>query len=392
MFRLLLQKAVDMIWENVEWKQEIVEDSYIIRFSGKDYKKKLESTIKCLEIQGKKFVVYEDAKRKSCVIRVFYVATRLVPDFPRDRDFKRALRNELLQFWRNRTAYASHYVDSAIRTAYWILQSWKENYLDGRFKKRKPKIKKLFARIKNSLFSWNGKILRLTVIPRERYLVFDLSNTWFIERTEGWKLGEIILKENELILMFSKEKEEIPSRGIIAWDSNKYSLDGFGDIGYVKIDIKQLYTIHITYHNIRRKLQQLLRKTPKTARKLLKKYNERERNRVKDFINKITTQISKKFGEYVHCFEKLQKQGMFDWSKKHNRDISVINWRTIKQKLEYKVIKMREINPKYSTKTCSRCGSRNTTIKNGEVICRDCGLRIDRQLNASINLFLRAKN
>lgn len=53
MFRLLLQKAVDMIWENVEWKQEIVEDSYIIRFSGKDYKKKLESTIKCLEIQGK---------------------------------------------------------------------------------------------------------------------------------------------------------------------------------------------------------------------------------------------------------------------------------------------------------------------------------------------------
>ncbi len=79
------------------------------------------------------------------MIRVFYVATRLVPDFPRDRDFKRALRNELLQFWRNRTAYASHYVDSAIRTAYWILQSWKENYLDGRFKKRKPKIKKLFC-------------------------------------------------------------------------------------------------------------------------------------------------------------------------------------------------------------------------------------------------------
>ena len=48
-----------------------------------------------------------------------------------------------------------------------------------------------------------------------------------------------------------------------------------------------------------------------------------------------------------------------------------------------------EIDPRNTTKTCSRCGSLDTVIKNGSVACRKCGLLINRQLNAAINIYLK---
>ena len=45
------------------------------------------------------------------------------------------------------------------------------------------------------------------------------------------------------------------------------------------------------------------------------------------------------------------------------------------------------LNPKNTTKMCSRCGMINAP--KGAVYECSCGLRIDRQLNASINLYLQ---
>ena len=44
---------------------------------------------------------------------------RLIPIIPKSKEFKRALRNQLLKDW----DFAAHYVDSAIKTAYSILKS-----------------------------------------------------------------------------------------------------------------------------------------------------------------------------------------------------------------------------------------------------------------------------
>jgi hypothetical protein len=45
------------------------------------------------------------------------------------------------------------------------------------------------------------------------------------------------------------------------------------------------------------------------------------------------------------------------------------------------------LNPKNSTKSCSRCGMVNAP--KGEIYKCKCGLRINRQLNAAINLYLQ---
>ena len=50
-------------------------------------------------------------------------------------------------------------------------------------------------------------------------------------------------------------------------------------------------------------------------------------------------------------------------------------------------IKVELIQPAYTSKTCSRCGSRNTTRpRQVEFICQDCKFQLDADLNGSRNI------
>jgi len=102
-------------------------------------------------------------------------------------------------------------------------------------------VKRKFVRVKETLYAYrNGKI-RVTVKPRRLYLEFDLSDAWFRKRVDGWDLGELILKESELIITFRKKLLEKRPLERIGWDLNKYSIDGFSSrYGWIKIDLKYL--------------------------------------------------------------------------------------------------------------------------------------------------------
>jgi len=332
-YKYLLQRAIDIIWDNIEWK-----------------------------------------KKKN----------RIIPIIPKSKEFKRNLRNQLLKDWN----YASHYADSAIKTAYSILNSWRRNYIKGKRSKNKPVVKRKFVRVKETLYRFRESKIIITIKPRQFYLEFDLSKTWFRKRVEGCDLGELILKENELIITFKKPVDNTPSKKKIAWDLNLLSMDGFCDKGWIRVDLKPLYTLHITYENLRRKIQSLSKTKPKTAKRLMQKYSKRYRNRVKDFLHKLTTKIANEFKDYEHGFENLEKQGMFTKRKTHNRVISKQNWKQIIQLMSYKA-NIRLLNPYNSTKTCPRCGGRMKRRKGQVLECNKCKLVINRQLNASINLYLR---
>jgi len=334
-YRFILQKAVDIIWENIEWRRK-----------------------------GK----------------------RLIPIIPKSKEFKRSLRSRLLREWE----YAAHYVDSAIKTAYSIINSWRKNYIKGRRKRKKPVVKRKFARVKETLYVYrNGKI-RVTIEPRRQYLEFDISRSWFRKRVEGFDLGELILKENELIITFRKRDGDSTLPKKIAWDLNLLSMDGFCDRGWIRVDLKPLYTLHVTYENIRRRIQKLAKKKPKTSRGLMKKYSERHRNRVRDFLHKLTTKLAREFKDYEHGFEDLNKQGMFNDRRTHNRVVSRQNWKKIIELMSYKS-KVKLIDPRNSTKTCPRCGEKIMHRKGQVLVCDRCSLTINRQLNASINLYLRMR-
>ncbi|MCC5990071.1 MAG: zinc ribbon domain-containing protein [Thermosphaera sp.] len=221
--------------------------------------------------------------------------------------------------------------------------------------------------------------------PHEEYLVFDISRAWFLKRAKG-ELGELILSEKYLTVTFRFKREE-EVKGKIAWDCNEKSLDGFSpSMGWIRIDLTKLFHIHRVYEVKRKRLQRRASKKP-SLRRVLARYSKREKNRAGDFVHKLTTFMSRKFKGYIHGFEDLRKERMLNGSKMHNRNISKINWKTIITLMSYKS-KVMLLNPKNSTRRCSRCGMVNAP-KGASYICKKCGLRVDRQLNAAVNLYLQ---
>jgi putative transposase len=339
-YRLILQKAIDEIWSNIRW-------------------------IKCY-IKGRR---------------------RLIPKIPKENSFKHHyLRDMLMQDW----SYSKHYVDSAIKQAYSIIKSWRRNYMKGERHREKPIVKRRFVRIKETLYTYKDGKIKVSIKPYKEYLEFDISKSWFISRAKG-ELGELILNEHYLTVTFRfkdrKRKGKITTNNNkIAWDSNEKSLDGFNPyIGWIRVDLTKLFHIHRVYEIKRSRLQQITSKKS-SLRKVLDKYSKREKNRTKDLLHKITTHITDEFKGYIHGFEDLRKSRMLNVSKEHNRNISKSDWKMIITFMSYKS-NVILLNPKNTSKRCSRCGMINAP--KGAIYECKCKLRINRQLNAAINLYLQ---
>jgi len=348
-YQKLLQRAIDEIWEKITWKGKKVKHGYPIG----------------------------NGKHKH------YETIRLIPTLPQSKEFKKSLRDKLLQNW----PFAKHYVDSAIKTAYSILDSWQKNYLKGRRKRRKPVVKRKFVRVKTTLMKVEGSKIRITVRPREEYLKLDYSGEWFYGRVKGWKIGELIIREKDVYLTFSKEIE-FDRRIKIGIDSNLMSLDVYHpEKGWIKVDLSELHRIAETYDRIIDGLKSIQRKASKRISRLLKKYYSRRRNRIEDFLNKLAVQLSREFPDAVFVFEDLNKLKMLEnGSRKFNRKLSRSTWSKIVQKLSYRV-PIEFVNPAGTSSTCPKCGSKLES-RNGLVVC-ECGFTADRQFLGAFNVFVR---
>ena len=221
-----------------------------------------------------------------------------VPIIPKDGGFKRTLRSELLKG----CPYSSYWVDSVIRTTYSIIESWRKRYLRGRAKKAKPKVKRRFARCKITLMKidYNAKAIRITLKPWE-YLTVSWKGLWFDRRVRGWTVGEVVIKDDRVIIPF-KNSKVVEVKRIIGWDSNGLSLDGYEPgTGFIHIDLRPLQSIKIVYE--KKAVAQA-----KNKKELYEKYKAKERSRVRDFINKLSAGLVRLLPNSIHVFEALDKE------------------------------------------------------------------------------------
>jgi putative transposase len=227
---------------------------------------------------------------------------RIIPHYKKDKVIKSILRNRYLENWE----YTAHWVDSALKTAYAILDSWKKNYNNGRRKRNCPVVKRPFARIKQTMMKLEGEKLR------------------------------------------------------IGWDSNKVSLDGYSPLtGWITVDLKELHTAHIAYDNKRRRINKIAAKKLRAGKRLKSKYSSREKNRIEQILHKITNRISSMVSK--HGFEDLDKKGMFRKKGKWNRELSHTDWKTTVKYMLYKS-SVELVDPYHTSKDCSRCGCVNKDL------------------------------
>lgn len=126
------------------------------------------------------------------------------------------------------------------------------------------------------------------------------------------------------------------------------------------------------------------------ARQLVAKTHLKIQRQRKDFLHK----VSYKYAQYdLIAVEKLNIKGML---KNHHlaKSISDASWNMLLQLIRYKAENAGsyfvEVNPKYTSQKCSRCGAfiqKSLSVRTH--ICPECGLVINRDINASLNI-LRA--
>jgi putative transposase len=134
-------------------------------------------------------------------------------------------------------------------------------------------------------------------------------------------------------------------------------------------------------------------KKPKRVKLIHKKIA----NRRKDFLHKATKNIASSYGYIAVGDVSSSKLSQTNMAK----SVYDASWYSFKQMLAYKAImhggRMDEVNEKYSSQTCSNCGSRTSNSKPRgigglgirEWTCSHCGALHDRDQNAAKNILAR---
>ena len=129
----------------------------------------------------------------------------------------------------------------------------------------------------------------------------------------------------------------------------------------------------------------------KTRVKLAKLYKY-ARNLINDYLHKVTTWLVENYDIIYVENIRVEKLIQINKAKKLRRHILQANYYKFLELLEYKaklygkqVIK---VSPKNTSKKCSRCGyvNQKLTLNNRNYKCPKCGLEIDRDYNAALNI------
>ena len=154
---------------------------------------------------------------------------------------------------------------------------------------------------------------------------------------------------------------------------------------YLKQTIKQISSLQKTKDTTKnsKKKNRLSRKISKLYHKI---FNQRE-----DFLHKLSRKLCNDYS--IIYVEDLKTRQIIDKTKeKKNLRKTILDsgWSSFIQKLTYKVeetgSKLVKVNPRNTTKTCSNCGLLVEKSLSERVHKCTCGLEIDRDYNAAINI------
>ena len=100
--------------------------------------------------------------------------------------------------------------------------------------------------------------------------------------------------------------------------------------------------------------------------------------------------LARLFQKTVIAHEDLEKQSMYSNNRKYSRKLSRRSRIKTINLLSYKA-ETKSVKPRNTSKECLKCGDGEAKRLNGTLICRCCGLKINVQLAAAVNIWLRAQ-
>ncbi|NYZ78625.1 IS200/IS605 family element transposase accessory protein TnpB [Candidatus Micrarchaeota archaeon] len=130
----------------------------------------------------------------------------------------------------------------------------------------------------------------------------------------------------------------------------------------------------------------------KKAKLKIARLHEKVADTRKDFLHKTSTQLVNDYS--FIALEKLASQEMAE--QNYGKSINDAGWNMFANMLAYKAegagCRVVFVDPKNTSKTCSRCGNirDDLTLWDRVYNCPECGLSTDRDLNSAVNILIRA--
>jgi len=213
-------------------------------------------------------------------------------------------------------------------------------------------------------------------------------------------LGSLTLLPDRVIIAFRKgtPKPYVPE-AVLSLDTNERSMDGVlasrERITPVKADYSEVAEIQSRHHDRRRRLQRKKAHDRRTSRRLGRREGRREHDRVEHRMHQVADAVLR-FAEdnkAAIVLEDLRGAPRRSRGKALSRRLSSWPRRKLHQIIEYKAewrgVPVVKVDPRYSSRTCPICG-RIQGSRMGAVFECSCGWRLDRHINASLNLLRTA--
>ncbi|MCL5989158.1 MAG: hypothetical protein M1166_02370, partial [Candidatus Thermoplasmatota archaeon] len=236
-----------------------------------------------------------------------------------------ALRRSLKDYYDNNITYAKHHINPVCRTAIAILRSYKKN--NRRLKVIKAE--RLAMRIDSELTKIDNNRLRITIRPNEYEYIDIVDKNKKFNEYSNYPISEVLLTDSKVCITFrlGSLNKPVINNDIISFDLNFKSVDytvikdnKIADVD--SIDTSDIAKTQRDYARKRRKIQKHIKNPAKRIRKL-KGARHRQRNIVRDKLQKLTTGIVKNNEEKTFVFEDLtniKKKGEKNKDKKHEKD------------------------------------------------------------------------
>ncbi len=304
------------------------------------------------------------------------------------------LRNRIYKEFQERYGVLSCYPYSIAEVAWSIIKKHRKW-------QRRPSASRLILKMDVYNYSLNYAILSLPFKKGERLLIplqyGDYQRSFLMDTT--LKRGSVTMTDLTIVIAFSKETALAEPLSKVGYDINEKSLvvsDG------TRYDLSEVARLHTEY-GVRRR--DFYHKHPHDER-LKRKFSSesREKERVKQLLNHVSKTVveNAKVNRQAIVLERLKgiryaHQRGDGEGRSQRRRIAQWPFRQLQQQITYKAawagVPVESVPATNTSRICSNCGYFNGKLKmtEREWLCPSCGVTLDRDLNAAINIARRGK-
>lgn len=263
---------------------------------------------------------------------------------------------------------------------------------------RKPYCRKPFLYLDGSVCKIIDGILHIPTQPRQFVEIPLNSHTIEILSKPNLKLGSVTMTAFTLVIAFSKEIDTIEPDGYMGIDRNLDNITMADTEGNVQVI--NLHDATLAKQQYRETVSHLKRNDVRIRRKIAGKHGRIEKERVKRILHnasKLVVDYARERNmaivmEDIKGIRKLYQKGNGQGRRYRGRMASWSYYelqRQIEYKAQWEGLPVIYVKAGGTSSKCSVCGDKLFAEEGRMMYCVKCHRRIDRDMNASINILNR---